>query len=189
MSAFSPELPRDPVATEAFGDTWMARRHRLLSGRSVLDAPVAISAWERIALPFGLDMPAETRAGFIASLRAIGDTHIALCGVRDEFPDAQPRVVFSLETFDPQRYFDRTVLGQIDAALFSESERWILVCSPEGFALLAGEPVALEAITEGLGGRDALRAGLDALIAEGEYGVPAIVRARLLTATTIGGSA
>lgn len=135
--------------------------------------------WQTIGLPFGLDMSNEERRGLVEGIRTARDGYVGVCGMRNEFGVDQPAAVIAIEAFNPADLFASTVLGHIEAAVIPDSESWAMVCSPDGFSLLAAEPRVLSVLTSPLGGVAALRRQLDARIDEGEYGSAGAVRAAL----------
>jgi len=110
------------------------------------------------------------------ALAGLGDQLLCVCGLRDEFPTEQPLFATARDAFNPAHAFESTVLGHIESAILSESEQWVMVCSPDGFSLLAGTREALHAVVEALGGESTVTARLAALIDEGELGEPMVVR-------------
>ncbi len=154
----------------SLNSAWRQRQSRLFTGRRIAEGPFAHTSWRVTVLPFGLDVQEEDLLRLVTAFEDLGVREVAVCGLRDEFGSSQPESVTPLARFEPEPLFVDTVLGAIETGVFTETERWALACSPDGFSLFAAESPEYEVVTSKLGGVTALSARVRHMLAEGEFG-------------------
>lgn len=164
----------------SFDAAWSERRNRHFSRRPIREQPFVRADWRLAVLPFALDMDEVDRGSLVRALAATGASTLAVCGLRDEFGQAQPEVLVPLADFSPGTLFVHTVLGHIETGLFSDAESWAIACSPDGFSVVAATDAVLDELVKRLGGESTLVARVVNMIEEGEFGTPDTARPMIL---------